>query len=582
MIKVIKILLLWVCGLHVINAQSNYSLSNPEVLKILQGAFPSDSFVKRSYIPDSTLIPKILGTVSADSLFAQLSGIVSFQNRNTILDDPKEPNKGIRAARNWIYDRLQHWASRPQSVLIPCELEFDYPMCQKTRHTELFAVIPGTGALRKELVIVEAHLDSRCEDVCDTSCLAQGADDNGSGCALLMEAARVLSQVNLNRTLVVLWCTGEEQGLGGSRAFAMFCKEKGLKIKAVFNNDIVGGIECGKTSSPPGCPGPMNFDSLRFRIFSAGLSNSMPKNLARLTKVLIDKKLSPVYPSAPIIDVMFGEDRSGRGGDHIPFREQGFTSIRFTSSYENGDGNPAQANYTDRQHTTRDILGKDLNGDGILDSLFVHFPYLKNNTIVNLISVVNAGSTELAPFELQITASPGKLKAIVLNPQHATSYVFGLRKINSAGFDTVFYSNSPEIEITGLPPTQYYITAAGVDKLGWFSMFGQEYNIRVPSSTFDKEKTAPLELLQNSPNPFDELTLIPIMVNDPAFIREAVLKVHDESGSLLFEQQLQLQSGINEILFNSSIHGLGRGNLTYSLWLNHKLFASRKMLLLNY
>ncbi len=578
----IKILLLWICAHNVLFAQSNFSLSNPDVVHLLQGNFPVDSFNKRLLYADSSLVLKITQLVSADSLFSHLSGIVSFQNRNTLSDHPGEPGKGIRGARNWIQDRILQWAARPQTSVIPCELEFDYAMCQKLRHTELFAVIPGTGIHRDELVIIESHLDSRCEDVCDTTCLAQGADDNGSGSALIMEAARILSQINMDRTVVLLWCTGEEQGLGGSKAFANYCSQNGIKIKAVFNNDIVGGIECGKTSSPPSCPGPMTFDSLRFRVFSAGLSNSMPKNLARLTKILVEENVVPVYPSAPKIDVMFGEDRSGRGGDHIPFRELGYTSIRFTSSYENGDGNPSQPGYSDRQHSTRDILGKDLNGDGILDSLYVHFPYLRNNTIVNLVSVANAGSTVLSPFQLQISALPGTIKAVVQNPQNASAFIFGLRKINSAGFDTVLFSNSPAIEITGLSPTQYYITAAGVERWGWISMFGQEYNIRVPTQTQNEDFLAPVELVQNNPNPFDELTMIPIVVHDLAYVADAMLRIHDESGHQIYEEKLYLQEGINELYFNASFHAFSKGPLMYSLWLDHKLFASRKMLLLNY
>ncbi|MBK6818068.1 MAG: M28 family peptidase [Bacteroidetes bacterium] len=130
-----------------------------------------------------------------------------------------------------------------------CEFEFDYLMCNRTRHSQLLSIIPGHGPLRKELVILEAHLDSRCESLCDTICLAEGADDNGSGSALLMEISRNLCLFSLSRTIVILWVTGEEQGLGGSRSFATFCKQNAIPIKAVFNNDIVGGIECGKTSS---------------------------------------------------------------------------------------------------------------------------------------------------------------------------------------------------------------------------------------------------------------------------------------------------------------------------------------------
>ncbi|MBK8955500.1 MAG: M28 family peptidase [Saprospiraceae bacterium] len=564
-------------------AQTNFSLSDPSLKNLLTGNFRSDSFDNRTILPNAELPANLVNLISVDSLKKHLEAIVSFQNRNTINDDVVFPEKGIRAARNYLISRLNAWNSEPGSSLIPGEFSFDYTMCQRLRHTQAFAVIPGTGDKRNELVIVEAHLDSRCEVLCDTACLAEGADDNASGCALLLEMARVMKSIKLNRTLVLIWTTGEEQGLGGARAFATFCKENNIVIKAVFNNDIVGGIECGMTSSPPGCPGPALVDSLRLRIFSAGITNSMPKNLARLTRLLVERNLAPVYPQAPVIDVMYGEDRTGRGGDHIPFREQGFTSIRFTSSYENGDGNPSQPGYEDRQHSTRDILGMDTNGDGKLDSFFVNFNYLRNNTLVNALSVSNAASNELSPFNLSLTAKPFTLIAEITNPQNAKQFVFGLRRINSVYFDTIFISDQPQVEITGLIPTQYYVAAAGIDDQNWLSMFGQEYNIRIPNNTSgSEEKNEAVELWQNKPNPFDELTMIPIQVNNLAVIKSAYLSIHNEEGKLIRNIPLELQHGMNEVMYDFGWHEYECGTYMYTLYINGKKVDSRKMLLLNY
>jgi len=471
-----------------LSSQTNFSLSNPLCLDLMKGNFNSDSFPKRVVLPDAQLGNYLVQQINADSLHQYLKGLISFQNRNTINDNPSKPNLGIRGARSWIKSHINRWAQQSNSVLIPCELDFDYLMCTKVRHTELFTIIPGTGSLKNELVIVEAHLDSRCEDVCDSLCLAEGADDNGSGSALLMEMARVLSKVQLNRTLAIIWITGEEQGLGGSRSFAAFCKANNIVIKAVFNNDIVGGIECGVTSSPPSCPGPLQFDSLRLRIFSSGTTNSMSKNLARMTRILVEQNLSKVMVNAPQIDVMYGEDRTGRGSDHIPFREQGYTAIRFTSSYEHGDGNPSQAGYVDRQHSSRDILGKDIDGDGKLDSLYVNFNYLKNNAIVNALSISNASSTTLSPFVLQLTPKTNSLDIKIDNPQNATKYIYGIRKINNTYFDTIIITDQTHILVEGLSPTLYYATACGVDQEQWISMFGLEYSARVLNSIGQVEK----------------------------------------------------------------------------------------------
>ncbi|MBK9107874.1 MAG: M28 family peptidase [Saprospiraceae bacterium] len=564
-------------------SQSNFSLSDPNILNLLKGNFPADSFDNRLILADAELPATLVNLISIDSLKQHIEAIVSFENRNTINDDPVYPNKGILAARNHILNLLNQWRAEPASTIIPAEFSFDYVMCQRLRHTQALAVIPGTGDLRNELVIIEAHLDSRCEEPCDTSCMAQGADDNASGSALLMEMARVLRFMHLNRTIVLIWCTGEEQGLGGSRAFATFCKQNNIQIKAVFNNDIVGGIECGITSSPPGCPGPALVDSLRLRIFSSGITNSMPKNLARMTRLLVEKNLLPVYPQAPKIDVMYGEDRTGRGGDHIPFREQGYTSIRFTSSYENGDGNPDQPGYEDRQHSTRDILGVDRNGDGKMDSFFVNFNYMRNNTLVNALAACNAASNVLSPFVLQLSTSPGTLIAEILNPLSARQFIFGLRRINSVYYDTLIISDKPIVEMKGLTPTQYYITAAGIDEFNWISMFGQEYNIRVPSRTKDLEESKPVvELLQNQPNPFDELTMIPIMVNQISAIKEALLTINNDEGRFIKNIPLHLKQGVNEVLYDYGWHAYECGTYIYSLYINGKKIGSKKMLLFNY
>ncbi|MBK8484327.1 MAG: M28 family peptidase [Saprospiraceae bacterium] len=577
-----KIFFFLLYGLSLLTSQSNFSLSDPACLDLLKGNFKADSFADRELQANENLSNFLVSQINADSLHRYLAGLVSFNNRNTIADQLSKPTEGILGARNWIRSYLNYWSNQEKSVLIPCEFEFDFTMCSRIRHRELFAIIPGTGALRDELVIVEAHLDSRCEDVCDTLCVAQGADDNGSGSSLLMELTRHLSKVKLNRTLVILWVTGEEQGLGGSRSFATFCKQNGIKIKAVFNNDIVGGIECGVTSSPPSCPGPNLMDSLRLRIFSAGTTNSMPKNLARLTRILVEENLMKAMPLAPKIDIMFGEDRSGRGSDHIPFREQGYPAIRFTSSYEHGDGNPTQVGYTDRQHSTRDILGKDLNGDGIFDSLYVNFNYLRNNTIVNALSAVNAASSNLDAFTLVVTPKVRSLNLKIENPQAAKKFVFGVRRINSAYFDTVIISDQPEILIEELIPTQYYITACGIDSLGWISMFGQEYNVRVFSLVEDTKRKAFVELLQNKPNPFDEQTLIPIFVNDISNIKTAELMVTSADGRIVKKIELQLIPGINELIYDYNWHNYECGIFYYSLFINGQKVDTKKMELVAY
>jgi len=525
-------------------AQTNFSFTNPDFPQLLKGNFDPGSFPKRTVVADQQLVNYLIETIQADSLKYYLSQLVAFKNRNTISDDQTRESWGIRGARNYIKSNLDRWGlnnglSGP--VLVHSEFEFDFEMCDRLRHTQLMAMIPGVGPLKEELVILEAHLDSRCENNCDTTCIAEG-----------------------------------------STSFAEYCKQNTIKIKSVFNNDIVGGIECGITSSPPGCPGPYLYDSLRFRVFSAGITNSMPKALARLSRILVENKLAPIMPNVTKIDVMFGEDRSGRGSDHIPFREQGYTAIRFSSSYEHGDGNPSQAGYADRQHSTRDVLGEDIDGDGLIDSFFVNFNYLRNNAIVNAICATNSASTALNPFVLTTKSEVRALSIKIENPQTARKFIYGLRRINSSFFDTMVISNLSELTISNLNPTQYYVSACGVDSLDWYSMFSQEYITRVLSATDEILKKRPVELVQNKPNPFDELTLIPIIVNEVNYIKDAKLIFTSESGNVYKSIPLNLKEGINEILYDYQWNQYACGTYYYSLVINGNVFATKKMSLLNY
>jgi hypothetical protein len=197
------------------------------------------------------------------------------------------------------------------------------------RHKDVVAVLPGRDISDPSSIIIEAHLDSRCKDNCDIDCLAQGMEDNGSGVALVVELARVMSQYVFDHTIIFMTVTGEEQGLVGSNAFADYATQENIPLKAVLNNDIVGGIICGETSSPPSCPGLNNIDSTQVRLFSFGGFNSKNKGLSRFIKLEYNEMIKPLSSVPMMVSIMSAEDRTGRGSDHIPFRENGFAAMRF-------------------------------------------------------------------------------------------------------------------------------------------------------------------------------------------------------------------------------------------------------------
>jgi Zn-dependent M28 family amino/carboxypeptidase len=120
-----------------------------------------------------------------------------------------------------------------------------------TRHKNVLGVLPGTDKDNHQLIIIEGHFDSRCAGRCNIDCVAQGIEDNASGTALVIELARVMSKYTYKNTFVFMATTGEEQGLNGAEAFANYAVNKNISIEGVFNNDVIGGIICGKTSSEP-------------------------------------------------------------------------------------------------------------------------------------------------------------------------------------------------------------------------------------------------------------------------------------------------------------------------------------------
>src|SRR5690606_18328222 len=138
-------------------------------------------------------------------------------------------------ARRWVHQKFEQFSAAGQNRLIPSSLQFDQHTCGMTQHRNIFAVLPGTDTSNKSVIIVEGHMDSRCEGVCDTSCFAPGTEDNGSGTALVMELARVMSRYSYQQTLVFIAIIGEEQSLAGAKAFAKYCKDKKIAIEAVIN-----------------------------------------------------------------------------------------------------------------------------------------------------------------------------------------------------------------------------------------------------------------------------------------------------------------------------------------------------------
>jgi hypothetical protein len=556
----------------------NEKFSNPEVLSVLKGDFdPADYTQANPVSAPKDILEDMVNTVSPDTLYSFLKILATFENRNTGADT-LSPVRGMGAARNWCLDKMNEFDAIHEDRMETGFFIFDQEVCGMERHKNVLSVLPGQGPNRKDVVLVLAHLDSRCDDRCDTDCIAAGIEDNGSGSALVLELARTMGRYTFDRTMAFMLTTGEEQGLVGARAFADYCRANDINIYVAYNNDIVGGIICGSTASPPGCPGLNHIDSINVRVYSQGGTNSKYKMLARFLEQSYNDHLAPIMPVKNVINIMSPEDRTGRGGDHIPFRENRFPTVRFCAANEHGDGNPSQPGYDDRQHTHDDILGVDTDNDGVLDSFFIDFNYLARNTLINGGSMVSASVAPAPIADFTLEAIPGGFIYELEDTVGFNEYRIGVRRLSRNTFDTTFFTTNTRDTVYIDDPFIYYVNVATVDDNGMQSLYCQEESVRIRVSTEDIIEEKPVELMQNYPNPFDEATTIAVVVNRTFSYDKAEIRVMDTKGKVLSILPITLNEGDNEVLYSYADHGFQPGAYYYSLWIDGKMIETKMMI----
>ncbi|HZV67918.1 MAG TPA: M28 family peptidase [Saprospiraceae bacterium] len=573
-------LILGVLSIDFLYSQTNIHFTNPKIYEILKGNYDPAVYLPPFPVDDPLIIThNLIERVKPDSLKATLLALQQFHNRNTASDTISDFT-GIGAARKWVLSEFERHSKKHFNRLVTGYLEFDQDVCGMKRHKDVVAVLPGQDTSDPSSIIIEAHLDSRCKDECDINCLAQGMEDNGSGVALVLELARVMSNYVYDHTIVFMTVTGEEQGLVGSNAYAVYALSNSIRIKAVLNNDIVGGTICGETSSPPSCPGLNNVDSTHVRLFSFGGFNSPHKALSRFIKLEYQEMILPIVNVPMVVSIMSPEDRTGRGSDHIPFRENGFTAMRFCSANEHGNGDVENPEYHDRQHTSDDILGMDTDGDTVIDSFFVDFDYLARNATINGNGAAMAALGPESPSILSVGQDGKYLYVEITDTLDYNHYVIGLRVFTN-DFDTLYYVLNSKTGVFELPDRylNIFVSAAAIDSKGIESLFSEEKLVRLTGTHDEEIADRKIELLQNKPNPFDESTIISFLVHDPTTLHQAKIVITDIRGKKIREIPTDVKDGMNEVLFQ---HGYNAtGTYFYSLFVDDQLIATKKMVLAN-
>ena len=322
--------------------------------------------------------------------------LASFGTRHT-LSSQDDPNRGVGAARDWIFDQFQQSAAASGGRMTVEKQSFVQPPADRvpepTTITNVVATLKGTQAESAgRTYVISGHYDSRCSDPLDAVCDAPGADDDASGVSAVLELARVMATRKFDATIVFMAVAGEEQGLYGSTHFAELAKANGVDIQGMFTNDIIGSSTGDKGQKDPftvrvfseGIPTTETEEQAELRRSIGGENDGVSRQLARYIKEVGENSATHMK-----VRLIWRRDRYLRGGDQIPFLEQGFPAVRFTEPNE------------DFRHQHQDVRVEDGVQFGDLPK-FVDFRYIARVARVDGAALANLALAPTAPKEATI------------------------------------------------------------------------------------------------------------------------------------------------------------------------------------
>lgn len=286
-------------------------------------------------------IGNIIREIDARNIEATIRKLVSFGTRNT-LSEQNNPNRGIGAARDWLYAEFLKAAAASGGRMTVEKQSYEQAKAarvpQPTIVTNVVATLKGTQPQSVDRIyVVSGHYDSMCNSTTDAKCDAPGANDDASGTAAVLEMARVMAKYEFDATIIFMAVAGEEQSLLGSTHFAEQAKQKNWNIDAMFTNDIIGNTLGGNGVRDrgnvrvfsEGVPSNETAAEATTRRNVGGENDSASRQLARFIKETQETFL----PQFKVM-LVYRRDRYGRGGDHIPFLERGYPAVRFTEVNE--------------------------------------------------------------------------------------------------------------------------------------------------------------------------------------------------------------------------------------------------------
>jgi hypothetical protein len=353
-------------------------------------------FTINCFAQQNPKIYDIIDNVSADRIESDIRTLANFGTRNTFSDTLSE-TRGIGAARRWIkseFDKISETCNGCLEVfyhrtMVTPEMGSRVPKAAEV--VNVVAILRGQS-YPDSYVMMSGDIDSRASDTQDFKTDAPGANDNASGMAGTIEAARVLSQYKFEHSIAFVGLSGEEQGLFGGKFLAEYAKENEWNILGILNNDMIGNIE--------GIDGII--DNRSFRIFSeahnptetererimkryyGGEVDGVSRQLARYIHKTVNNYMPEMNPM-----MIYRLDRFGRGGHHKPFNDLGYPGIRIMEAHEN---------YIQQHQDVRVENGIEY-GDVIEH---VNFDYAKKLTAVNAINLASLAWAPPKPQNVKI------------------------------------------------------------------------------------------------------------------------------------------------------------------------------------
>lgn len=361
----------------------------------------------------------------ADRLKADVETLVGFGTRHT-LSSPTDPKRGIGAARRWFAAELGRIGAGCGDCITVANLARTMTAPRAPDGVEIVDVLGfQKGRDPRRVVIIMGHIDSRVTDVMDATADAPGANDDASGVALVLEAARILSKEQFDATIVYAALSGEEQGLMGAQLLAETARERGWTVSAVLNNDIVGNTV--------GTDGRRVAD--RVRVFSEAIraSEDLPGQLARRgsggeadgPSRALARAVGEVAAADPggLDAFLVGRpDRFGRGGDHEAFLRLGYPAVRFSVGVENYDAQHQDLR-TENGRTYGDTAAR------------MDFPYLAKVTALNIAAAARLAAAPAAPAGATIAGALGSDTTVRWQPvANAAGYRIRWRRNDRPGW----------------------------------------------------------------------------------------------------------------------------------------------------